>query len=918
MKLTLQDRLLQREVTADRRRYSRIRGFYGDSQFIEDLDIVNELEGHSGCVNALNWSRSGRLLASGSDDKVVNIYTYQPEFATNQFTLATSVETGHRHNIFSVKFMPHSNDRILVTAAGDSEVRIFDIERATHSTSGARVHLSPTSTNGKVFRSHEASVKRIVTEASPFYFMTCSEDGTVRQFDIRQPETAYPGRRNVRRLGTRPPSHGEGPPPLISYENFGIELYTLSCSSSQPHYIAMGGTHLHCFLHDRRMIGRDLLNEKGSRAPLSLTGDAMDDFIADATRCVAKFAPYGQPNMRQTDNKQITACKISDAYPNELIVSWTGENIYNFNILKDQKTHPPTLYETTNGASTEILREDKKRKRGLSNGHSPSSERTSRPRTSSSDGGATDGHELSLLMQLGNGNSIEVAIPPGRIPTGLASSSRRRTDPEDPGRHYGQQIRALRNALGRTHHSHRPAEHVEEMVQILLAASTAKSDVDDYMARRTYPGTSSTPLVDYELKLRGDRAKVWRYSQAAGTLARVLLKYRRQPVTEPEAQEVDLNQFDMIRPAPRESSSPLERHEQFGYDFIKAILLWLDSGVGAVLREFSADGDPTARTTPKRFPVSKDASVDAIDHELIPYLEKLATEMSIVYGGGQGGLGDDPRHVDTIFPSERAAVRTLGEAMKIPFADLTDDEHSTSKSTLSGSTRSAPNPLTPYRDSAMKFWGHKVCVAVLQSAAIDVNFAFASTAFGEPLSPESVVPPSNRLSRALMPLRTAQPDQQIDPQREGPALDHNHDHDADHEDEEEEEAFIRAWNELEDEEYDEEEDYDLDEDDEDDDEEDEEDVIPNDDNSSEDNFGRKAKYMAGKTVPCSSHVREYRGHCNVNTTKDVNFYGLQDEYVVSGSDCGNLFIWDRKTTKLVNILEGDCEVVNVIQRELYC
>jgi nuclear receptor interaction protein len=51
----------------------------------------------------------------------------------------------------------------------------------------------------------------------------------------------------------------------------------------------------------------------------------------------------------------------------------------------------------------------------------------------------------------------------------------------------------------------------------------------------------------------------------------------------------------------------------------------------------------------------------------------------------------------------------------------------------------------------------------------------------------------------------------------------------------------------------------------------------------------------------------------VKTVKDVNYFGLQDEYVVSGSDSGHLFIWDKKTAQLVNILEGDGEVVNVVQ-----
>lgn len=47
--------------------------------------------------------------------------------------------------------------------------------------------------------------------------------------------------------------------------------------------------------------------------------------------------------------------------------------------------------------------------------------------------------------------------------------------------------------------------------------------------------------------------------------------------------------------------------------------------------------------------------------------------------------------------------------------------------------------------------------------------------------------------------------------------------------------------------------------------------------------------------------------------KDANYFGLQDEYVVSGSDSGHVFIWDKKTTELVNILKGDKEVVNVVQ-----
>ncbi len=36
-------------------------------------------------------------------------------------------------------------------------------------------------------------------------------------------------------------------------------------------------------------------------------------------------------------------------------------------------------------------------------------------------------------------------------------------------------------------------------------------------------------------------------------------------------------------------------------------------------------------------------------------------------------------------------------------------------------------------------------------------------------------------------------------------------------------------------------------------------------------------------------------------------------YIVSGSDCGRVFIWDRASTKLVATLDGDFDVLNCVQ-----
>jgi nuclear receptor interaction protein len=869
---SVEDRIFRRELGNSTSRYTKPRGLYGAKSFIQELDIINELNGHTGCVNALSWSKSGRLLASGSDDRVINIYSYLPQYTNNQFDLATQIDTGHTRNIFSVKFMPHSNDRTIVSAAGDAQIRVFDIERSGV-LNGTKARLSQGQANCKVFQSHSAAAKRIVTEASPFYFLSCAEDGDVRQWDVRQPESAYPRSANRFYTARHGRSKGDAPPPLISYADYNIDLMSISCSPSQPHYIALGGTALHCFLHDRRMLGRDRLKERGSMP--------MDEHeLAEATRCVRKFAPYGQPKMRRSDPKSITAVKISDNNPNELIASWNGDFIYSFDITRDDDSftgHPGFSKGTASGR---IKRRDRKRKRNdasttalsqLGENRGGSRQRTQRDESQ-------ERQEISLVIQMEGGENVEIPLPRRAFPE--ARITRAQPSQRSEGETIAQQVRQVRNTLFVNSLSP-PDVQVDEQVSLRSRMDQALSTglmllekIDKLIAEWAYPMTESRSQIAFQQKLREDRAKTWRFVQACGTIARVAS--RRPAATSPRRL---LELFDIIKPAPRESSMSLERHEHFGYDFTKTVLLWLESGVGAVLREFTHDPDSPNTSYRKRRPVSLNADIDAIDIELIPYLQRLASENAVDDLDDNTGQG-------YIFRTEVDAVNSLARAMRIPFADLAG--HAAERD-------GTGTALTQDRETAVKFWAYRVCRAVLKNAAIDVTYSLVDTAFGEFMG-ASYAQGSETLTSQSTNATAIREENDDDDEDESDGNDDDDDDDDD--------ADVMA--------------------------EDSSEGDSDSDSETDEDYGEnqatfllgnhrspRSKMTAGKHVPCITHTNHYQGHCNVETTKDVNFFGLQDEYVISGSDCGHLFIWDKKTTKLLNILEGDNEVVNVIQGHPY-
>ncbi|KAJ5574464.1 hypothetical protein N7450_008363 [Penicillium hetheringtonii] len=950
----LYDRLWRREC-GDRSSYAEIRGIYGDKEWVDSLDIVNELGGHTGCVNALSWSRSGRLLASGSDDKHLNIYSYQPDSSNAPFALNTTVLTGHKANIFSVKFMPHSNDRTLVTCAGDSQVRVFDIEYASKSANasatsafaasarsqrfnnffeGAR-YLSEGNTNARVYRSHADRVKRIVTESSPHLFLTCSEDGEVRQWDLRQPSSAYPPPRGGQGFMAYRPGleHDDSnvPPPLISYKKYGLDLNTISCSPSQPHYIALGGAHMHCFLHDRRMLGRDMAAERGSPSVSTPSlGGVADDNMAKATRCVRRFAPRGKHRMRNIDDGHITACKISDANPNEMVVSWSGDHIYSFDLIRSPDARDETPEGRPKIKNSASCRSDSSRNR-----------KRKRPKpTSLSSQGSGDRHHSrrrsaepnTLRVRYENGETSDISLSnlsdEDESPEAMLEHARNSvlSDAQKLSMDIAKGLVKLRKSLFSLEATTREAMESEQtdlaprhsFFPALNIASEYLPKMNDVINKWRYPMNPSRETVTFQQTLRHNRQASWRFLQAAGTLAHAL-------EVAGETDNASWKPFLKVSPAPNEDDS-IERESQFGYDFLKAILLWLREGRQGLLAGFKQDSLPARIHA--RFPISVDAGEEAIEAVLVPYLHSLASETPIINVDASRFEVASSR---VLFQSQRAAVTAFGNAVKLPLENLGDRAARVDK-------RRVSNQSSHWRGG------------ILMEAGNGINYSFVNRAFGglhTAIADESDSDEDEIIERSqddIDPNVEEEPIRSVHlvrSQRTNPsdtlatteAVNHD---DTTHGSESSSNLVIRgalesqgsqSESEASDasgmEEDDEENEY----------EEDNEEngwdfnmAATSDEEDDESDLdgpflqygGRKSKRRGVEMdVPCSAHSRVYRGHCNIKTVKDVNFFGLNDEYVVSGSDSGHIFIWDRKTTNLINILEGDSEVVNVVQGHPY-
>lgn len=147
---------------ANDKEYGRIRLF--------DLDRgeqIGLLKGHTNVINALAFSRDGRLLASGSGDKTVRIWSVADIGRMSTAPALVTLE-GHSDDIYGAAFSPDGTK--LVSASYDNTLRLWDIANVA---TGRKVP-SPT-----VLRQHTDKARCVAYSPDGNYIVSGGDDARI-------------------------------------------------------------------------------------------------------------------------------------------------------------------------------------------------------------------------------------------------------------------------------------------------------------------------------------------------------------------------------------------------------------------------------------------------------------------------------------------------------------------------------------------------------------------------------------------------------------------------------------------------------------------------------------------------------------------------------------------------------------------
>ena len=148
----------------------------------ESISLFFEQKNHHfGSIFTIDWSPSGRLLATGSNDKTIKLMNISELFTINSSNkekkilndneISDTQITGNQGTVRSLCFEP-GNDNILLSAnSGENVIKIWDTSRGI---------------NIGYLEGHNSDVNSVKWSNDSQLFASCALDKTVRFWDIRE------------------------------------------------------------------------------------------------------------------------------------------------------------------------------------------------------------------------------------------------------------------------------------------------------------------------------------------------------------------------------------------------------------------------------------------------------------------------------------------------------------------------------------------------------------------------------------------------------------------------------------------------------------------------------------------------------------------------------------------------------------
>ena len=250
------------------------------------MTLQHELEGHSGCVNSVEWSETGHRLVSGSDDCDLGIWSL------SKSEKVAMVPTCHERNIFGASFIPDGTDSGVVSCGMDGALCRTDLNKKKSST---------------LFTTAGMLMKISFVPGEPFCCLTSGEDGKVRHHDLRVDK-----------------------PTTI------VDLDVLPCASNlafspiQPRAFCVGSTDLYVRMYDVRRLLQDpaVLGKTKETSPRRGKSFCLWKFNAPLSSLAGRHPIHKQRWLRGSQNMRLGPSGIDIDCKGQVLVNYRGGDMF--------------------------------------------------------------------------------------------------------------------------------------------------------------------------------------------------------------------------------------------------------------------------------------------------------------------------------------------------------------------------------------------------------------------------------------------------------------------------------------------------------------------------------------------------------------------------------------------------------------